>query len=177
MPPGSPGSRISRYCKVVHQHHHDSEHGESNSNFVFIAFHYHGYNEEQLIGPLCGLEVPTLIQLSLDRQKLLYSTGLTWGHQKGKFAVSTLWLASTGTANSSIQLTPGRFRDHAPLEPGTRWALYFLPLQQGAEAYPITPVENERHVIDVCWSLHWLLRLPIARHRRASFHWDDCLGC
>lgn len=84
MPPGSPGSRISRYCKVVHQHHHDSEHGESNSNFVFIAFHYHGYNKEQLIGPLCGLgpskgEIRSIHPLaSLDRHRKFFNSTHPW---------------------------------------------------------------------------------------------------
>lgn len=114
-------------------------------------------SNEQLIQSLCDLEIPKTIRISPNREKVLYSTELTWGHRKGKFAVSTLWLASTGTPDSSIQLTPGLFRDYAPAwspdgkavafisdraGAGTKWALYLLPLQQGGEAYPITPVEN-----------------------------------
>ncbi|PWY66355.1 putative acylamino-acid-releasing enzyme [Aspergillus sclerotioniger CBS 115572] len=112
----------------------------------------------QLIQSLCDLEIPKTIRLSPDRSKILYSTELTWGHRKGKHAVSTLWLASTGHADSSLQLTPGLFRDHAPAwtpdgkavafisdraAAGSKWAIYLLPLQPGGEAYPITPVTNE----------------------------------
>ncbi|KAJ5938398.1 acylamino-acid-releasing enzyme [Penicillium verhagenii] len=112
---------------------------------------------EHLIQSLCDLEIPKTIRLSPDRSSILYSTELTWGHRKGKHAVSTLWLASTGCADSSLQLTPGLFRDYAATwspdgkavafvsdraDAGAKWAIYLLPLQQGGEAYPITPVEN-----------------------------------
>ncbi|CRG89014.1 hypothetical protein PISL3812_06049 [Talaromyces islandicus] len=114
-------------------------------------------SDEQLIQSLCNLEIPKTIRISGDRKRVLYSSELTWGHRKGKFAVSTLWLASTGIPDSSVQLTPGLFRDYSPAwspdgnavafisdraGAGTKWALYLLPLQQGGEAYPITPVEN-----------------------------------
>ena len=116
---------------------------------------------EHLIQSLCDLEIPKTIRLSPDRSSVLYSTELTWGHRKGKHAVSTLWLASTGCADSSLQLTPGFFRDYAPTwspdgkavafvsdraDAGAKWAIYLLPLQQGGEAYPITPVENASRI-------------------------------
>ncbi|KAF7167772.1 hypothetical protein CNMCM6106_003215 [Aspergillus hiratsukae] len=112
---------------------------------------------EHLILSLCNLEVPKTIRLSPDRSSIVYSTELTWGHRKGKHAVSTLWLASTGRADSSRQLTSGLFRDYAPAwspdgkavafvsdraDAGAKWAIYLLPLQPGGEAYPITPAEN-----------------------------------
>lgn len=113
--------------------------------------------DEHLIQSLCDLEIPKSLRLSPDRSSVLYSTELTWGHRKRKHVVSTLWLASTGRPNSSLQLTPGIFRDYAPAwtpdgktvafvsdraGAGVKWAIYFLPLKVGGEAYPITPVEN-----------------------------------
>lgn len=112
---------------------------------------------EHLIQSLCNLEIPKSIRLSPDRSSVLYSTELTWGHRTGKHAVSTLWLASTGRADSSRQLTSGLFRDYAPAwspdgkavvfvsdraDAGAKWAIYLLPLQLGGEAYPITPAKN-----------------------------------
>ncbi|KAJ5148247.1 acylamino-acid-releasing enzyme [Penicillium atrosanguineum] len=102
---------------------------------------------ENLIQSLCDLEIPKTIRLSPDRSSILYSTELTWGHRKGKHAVSTLWLASTGCADSSLQLTPGLFRDYAPqMEPGWKGGGLCIGScgcwRQGGEAYPITPMEN-----------------------------------
>ncbi|KAJ5097661.1 hypothetical protein N7456_008382 [Penicillium angulare] len=113
-------------------------------------------SNEQLLQSLCDLEIPKTIRLSPDRKKVLYSTELSWCHKKGKFAVSTLWLATANCANSSTQLTQGVFRDQAPAwspdgktiafisdraEAGTKWALYIQTLENG-DLSPITPVEN-----------------------------------
>ncbi|KAH8698998.1 putative acylamino-acid-releasing enzyme [Talaromyces proteolyticus] len=113
--------------------------------------------DKHLIQSLCDLEIPKTIRLSPDRQSVLYSTELTWGHRKGTQAVSTLWLASTGRTDSSRQLTPGLYRDHSPTwspdgkavafvsdraGAGAKWAVYLLPLNQGGDVYPITPAQN-----------------------------------
>ncbi|RAO69032.1 uncharacterized protein BHQ10_005044 [Talaromyces amestolkiae] len=112
---------------------------------------------EHFIRSLCNLQVPKTVQLSPDRSTVLYSTELSWGHRKGKHPVSTVWLASTGRADSSRQLTRGLFRDYAPAwspdgnavafisdraDAGSKWAIYLLPLREGCEAYPITPATS-----------------------------------
>jgi dipeptidyl aminopeptidase/acylaminoacyl peptidase len=112
---------------------------------------------ERFIESLCDLQIPKSIKFSPDHSRVLYSTELSWGHRKGKHALSTLWLASTGRADSSLQLTPGLFRDHLPAwspdgkavafvsdraDAGAKWAIYLLPLEQGGEAFPVTPVKN-----------------------------------
>ena len=112
-----------------------------------------------LIQSLCDLEIPSAVKLSPDSQKVLYSTELSWGHHKGKHAVSTLWLASTGQANSSRQLTSGSFKDYAPAwspngesiafisdraKVGEKWVIYVLPLGQSGGPYPVTAEGNER---------------------------------
>ena len=122
----------------------------------------HNMSENKdLIQSLCDLEIPSVIHFSPNRQKVLYSTELTWGHRKGKRAVSTLWLATTGQANSSRQITSSLFKDYAPAwhpngesvafisdraKAGEKWALYMLPLKEGGEAYPITATENEEQI-------------------------------
>ena len=117
--------------------------------------------DRDLIQSLCDLEIPSAIQLSPDCHTVLYSTELSWGHYKGTHAVSTLWLASTGQANSSRQLTSGSFKDYAPAwnpngrsiafisdraKVGEQWAIYVLPLPQSGEAYPVTAEGNERAI-------------------------------
>ena len=114
-----------------------------------------------LIQSLCDLEIPSAIKFSPDRQKVLYATELTWGHYKGKHPVSTIWLASTGQANSSRQLTSGLSKDCTPAwnpngesiafishraKVGERWAIYVQPLQGDREAYPITALESEKEI-------------------------------
>lgn len=113
-------------------------------------------DQEHFIQSLCDLEVPKTLKLSPDRSSVLYSTELSWGHRKGKHPVSTIWLASTGRADSSQQLTSGLFRDYAPAwspdgkavafisdrtDAGSKWAIYLLPLREDGdgEAYSITP--------------------------------------
>jgi Tol biopolymer transport system component len=103
---------------------------------------------ENLIQSLCDLQIPKTIRLSPDRSRILYSTELTWGHRKEKHAVSTLWLASTGREDSSLQLTSGLFHDYAPAwspdgkavaflsdraDAGAKWAIYLLHLQEEAK--------------------------------------------
>jgi Tol biopolymer transport system component len=117
--------------------------------------------EESFLQDLCNLEIPTVIKFSPDGRQVLYSTELTWGHYNGKHPVSTLWLASTGQQGSSRRLTSGRFKDSCPrwspdgqsiafisdrAKVGGQWAIYIMPLMLGSvvEAYPITPLGNER---------------------------------
>ena len=114
--------------------------------------------DKAILRSLCDLEIPSAIKSSPNGQKVVYSTELTWGHRKGKHAVSTLWLASTGQTNSSRQLTSGLFKEYAPAwspdgqciafisdraKAGEMWAIYILPLvEDGGEAYPITAEGN-----------------------------------
>ena len=117
--------------------------------------------DKSLIESLCNLEIPSAIKLSPDCQKVLYSTELTWGHRKGKYPVSTLWIAETGEENSSHRLTSGISKDYAPAwspdgksiafisdraQVGEKWAIYVLPRLENAKAYPIIAEDNERSI-------------------------------
>lgn len=112
-----------------------------------------------LIETLCDLEIPSAIRFSPDGQSVLWSTELTWAHYKGKHAVSTLWLGSTGKFNSSRKLTSGSVKDYAPAwHPdgnsilfisdragwGKKWAIYIMSLSEGSDSFPITAESNEK---------------------------------
>ena len=114
-----------------------------------------------LVEDLLDLQVPQIIKISPNGQQVLYSTTHPHEAKKGDHATSTLWLAETGHANSSRQITSGLYYDTAPAwspdgnsiafvsdraKPGEQWAIYILPMQAGGEAYPVTPVENERSI-------------------------------
>lgn len=122
---------------------------------------------EHLLHELCNLEIPETIKFSPERQRVLYSTQLYWGHCKGKHTVSTLWLASTGQPNSSRQLTSGVFNDSSPAwhpngesiafvsdraKQGEQWAIYTLRTKEGCEAEPLTPVENTQPIATFAFS-------------------------
>ncbi|KAH0276767.1 putative acylamino-acid-releasing enzyme, partial [Aureobasidium melanogenum] len=121
--------------------------------------------EKELLQSLCNLEIPNAIRFSPDGRNVLYSTELTWGHQKGSCAVSTLWLAKTEQENSAQRLTSGLYKDYAGswapdgksiafisdhADAGKKWAIYVLPLRDGeyreAEAYAITDMHNEKAI-------------------------------
>lgn len=113
---------------------------------------------------LCDLEVPNTVKISPDAKQVLYATSLDWGHRKGKHAVSTLWVAETGKANSARQITSGLFKDYHPRwspdgssiafisdrkEAGKKWAIYLQNVRHGVmegEPHPITDVDNERPI-------------------------------
>ncbi|CAK3831212.1 acylamino-acid-releasing enzyme [Lecanosticta acicola] len=121
-------------------------------------------NAKDLKELLCDLQVPNTIRFSPDARQILYSTNLEWEHKKGRHPVSTLWLAETGEANSSRQITAGPFKDHFPRwDPrgqsiafisdrsgaGEKWAIYVQNVRNGVvegEPYPVTDVENERPI-------------------------------
>ncbi|KAK3673672.1 hypothetical protein LTR78_006577 [Recurvomyces mirabilis] len=119
-----------------------------------------------LIDDLFSLPVPQSIQISPNSQQILYSTALTWNAKfpGAEHAVSTLWLAETGKADSARQLTAGNSNDRDP-----RWspegdsiaflsdrgrtaerkescAIYSLPASGPGEATAITDVANERNI-------------------------------
>lgn len=115
----------------------------------------------QLIQDLCDLEIPNTIKISPDGKSVLYSTALSFGHQKGEHAISTLWLASVGQASSSRRLTSGEFKDFAPCwhpdgksiafisdraSPGKKWAIYAMSLQGSVLASALTPETNEKPI-------------------------------
>jgi dipeptidyl aminopeptidase/acylaminoacyl peptidase len=114
-----------------------------------------------LIEELLDLQVPQTIKISPNAQQVLYSTTVPHEAKKGDHVVSTLWLADTGHAKSSRQLTSGLYFDRAPAwspdgnsiafisdraKPGESSAIYVLPLEVAGEAYPLTPTENEREI-------------------------------
>ncbi|KAJ9610500.1 hypothetical protein H2200_005277 [Cladophialophora chaetospira] len=122
---------------------------------------------EQLLRKLCNLEIPSTIKFSPDRQKVLYSTQLYWGHYASKHAVSTIWLASTKQPSSSRQLTSGSFKDYAPAwhpngesiafisdraKPGEQRAIYTLRTQEGCAAESVTPTENAQPITAFAFS-------------------------
>ncbi|KAH0144039.1 putative acylamino-acid-releasing enzyme, partial [Aureobasidium melanogenum] len=114
---------------------------------------------------LCDLEIPNSIRFSPDGRNVLYSTALAWDHRKGPCAVSTLWLAKPGQANSAQRLTSGSYKDYAGAwapdgksvafisdraDAGKKRAIYVLPLRDGdikeKEAYAVTDVHNEKAI-------------------------------
>ncbi|KAH0380337.1 putative acylamino-acid-releasing enzyme, partial [Aureobasidium melanogenum] len=119
--------------------------------------------DKELLQSLCDLEIPNSIRFSPDGRNVLYSTALAWDHRKGPCAVSTLWLAKTGQANSAQRLTSGLYKDYAGAwapdgksiafisdraDAGKKWAIYVVPLRDGdfkeKEAYAVTDVHNEK---------------------------------
>ncbi|KAK5999456.1 hypothetical protein QM012_005457 [Aureobasidium pullulans] len=127
--------------------------------------------DKELLQSLCDLEIPDVIRFSPDGRYVLYSTALTWGHRKGSNAVSTLWLAKTGQADSARWLTTGFYKDYAGAwapdgnsiafvsdraDGGKSWAIYVHPFRDGdftdAEACPITDVHNEKAIKKLAFS-------------------------
>lgn len=114
-----------------------------------------------LIEDLLDLQTPNVVRISPNSQQVLYSTTLFFGAKKGEHATSTLWLAETGHAGSSKQVTSGLYCDQTPrwspdgasiaftsdrAKQGEQWAIYLLPTKFGGEAYPVTAAENERTI-------------------------------
>ena len=113
-----------------------------------------------IIEDLLDLQIPGAVKLSPNGQQVVYTTTFEFGHQTGEHAVSTIWLAETGKAGSSREMTSGQSNDGSP-----RWspdgqsiaftsdrskrsescAIYLLPLS-GGEARPLTPAANERGI-------------------------------
>ncbi|RMX85081.1 hypothetical protein D0869_04088 [Hortaea werneckii] len=63
---------------------------------------------------LLSLPTPTCPQISLDGQRIVYSTSLPYGHKTGDYFRSTLWLAETGKRDSARPVTSGEFHDREP---------------------------------------------------------------
>lgn len=120
-----------------------------------------------LIEDLLDLQTPDHVRISPNAQQVVYSTTLPLSHKKGEHEQSTIWLAETGKPKSSRQLTSGLYNDFSPkwnpdgksitfvsdrAKQGESWAIYMLPVKEGGEAYPLTPVENERDIEDHSWS-------------------------
>lgn len=113
----------------------------------------------ELLSELCNLEIPGDIHISPKGDKVLYSTCLTWGHYKGKYPVSSIWLANIGEANSSKKITDGTSKDHSlawnPVKNdefafvsdragnATKSAIYTVSVDDTTNPVAITPVENE----------------------------------
>lgn len=110
---------------------------------------------------LCDLEIPGDIQFSPDSEQVLYSTCLSWGSQKGRHPVSTIWVAAAAQAFSSKPLTSGTFKDFAPrwhpsgktvafisdrARAGAKWAIYTQNVASPTEIEAITPIDNEKAI-------------------------------
>lgn len=113
-----------------------------------------------LIEDLLDLQIPQVVKLSPDGQKVIYSTSLVHGSKKGEHSVATIWLAETGKPKSARQLTSGLYNDHDPkwspdgetvsflsdrAKQGESCAIYLISTK-GGEAYPVTKAGNERNI-------------------------------
>ena len=113
------------------------------------------------IETLLDIQFPQTVKISPNNQQIVYSTTLSFGLSKGEHSRSTLWLAETGKAKSSRQLTSGLYNDHSPrwcpdgktvafvsdrAKQGESSAIYALPANGPGEAFALTPTETERSV-------------------------------
>lgn len=72
--------------------------------------------DRELAQTLCDLEIPKQLQFSPNGKHVLYATSLHgYSQRKGKYHVSTLWLASTTEPKTVKQLTSGEFNDTSPV--------------------------------------------------------------
>ena len=108
---------------------------------------------------------PRDIRISPDGLRIVYA--LSPLCRKQKEAISSLWMAEMGEANSSRQLTPGKFNDIAPeFSPDGRYisfisdrshagitsTIYLLPTQEHGESLPLTSTENKNPIGMYQWS-------------------------
>ncbi|KAJ5613966.1 hypothetical protein N7528_007620 [Penicillium herquei] len=108
---------------------------------------------------------PRDIRISPDGELIVYSLSPRCRAQKE--AVSSLWMAATGRANSSKQITPGTFNDIAPefspdgryisfmsdrLHQGITSTIYLLPVEDPGEALPLTSTRNTSQIGSYQWS-------------------------
>ncbi|RAK78161.1 S9 family peptidase [Aspergillus fijiensis CBS 313.89] len=113
---------------------------------------------------LADLQVPRDLSISPDGTKIAYT--LQSFSKSGEHATSSIWIAKVGEENSSRQITSGLFHDEQPRwsrvaatiafksdrhRPGTSSAIYVLPVDEGGEAYPVTPVDREKPIVAFEW--------------------------
>ncbi|RAL17312.1 S9 family peptidase [Aspergillus homomorphus CBS 101889] len=114
---------------------------------------------------LADLLVPRDLSISPDGTKVAYT--LQAFSKSGEHATASIWIAKVGEENSSRQFTSGLFNDEQPQwsptgtsiafrsdrhRPGQSSAIYVLPVDEGGEAYPLTPVNREKPIVAFEWN-------------------------
>lgn len=110
------------------------------------------------------VDIPIPADVQISKRHVVYT--LVPGAKSGEHKTSSLWLAEFGKNSSARQITSGKFHDRKPKwspdgdriafladreKTGKSCGIYILSIS-GGEAYPITPVENEKTISSFEWS-------------------------
>lgn len=113
---------------------------------------------------LVDIETPKNVRISPSGRQVAYT--LSPSAKKGRYAVSSLWIAQVGKEHSARQLTAGLFNGDLPqwspdgesvaflsdrAKQGESSAVYLLSMN-GGEAYPISKPDNKKKITSFSWS-------------------------
>jgi dipeptidyl aminopeptidase/acylaminoacyl peptidase len=113
---------------------------------------------------LADLQVPNDLRISPDAARIVYT--LRSFSKKGQNFTSSIWIAEVGKEKSTRQFTSGLFNDEQPQwspdgtslafksDRGGKGSAIYVMAVNGGEAYPITPVNDEKPIMAFEWSLN-----------------------